>query len=53
MQYNIKSYPGKIVPMSAQVAEGNKCALLIICSGSYKDVAADTGYVLTVHVQNS
>ena len=47
-----KKYPRKIIPMGAQVAVGNKCALLVICSGIWKDVAADTGDVVMVHVQN-
>ena len=38
--------------MGAQVAVENKCALIIICSGSWKDVAADTGDVVMVHFQN-
>ena len=48
----MKKCPRKIIPMGAQVAVGNECALLIICSGSCKDVAADTGDALMVHVQN-
>jgi hypothetical protein len=42
-------YPGKN-RLVAQVAIGNNCALLIMCSGSCKDVTADTDIDVMVHV---
>ena len=48
----MKKLPRKEILMGAQVAVVNKCALLITCSGSCKDVAADSGDYLMVYVQN-